>query len=170
MKTIALIFLWLRIIDTYLLLEVFFLFFLSFLSGVEACHMTCRIVSPRLGSKPLPPAMKAWNLNHWTPGEVPKMFSISKRISPIKITSQLCDFNSKCIFVIDLSLWFLAWNFMKFISNTEIEQDPTEPFLVQILSMSWPPPYAPPPFLICRKEASASLTFPEFHRADWNSC
>ena len=66
--------------------------------------MTCRIVSPRLGSKPLPPAMKAWNLNHWTPGDVPKMLSISKRISPIKITSQLCDFNSKCIFVIDLSL------------------------------------------------------------------
>ena len=125
---------------------------------------------PRPGSEPLPPAVKAWNLNHWTPGEVPKMFSIFKRISPIKITSQLCDTNSKSIFVIDLILWFLAWNLMRFIINTEIEQDPMEPFLVEILSMSWPPPHAPPPFLICRKEASASVTFPEFQRADQNSC
>ena len=36
----------------------------------EACGM----LVPQPGIKPMPPATVAWNLNHWTAGEVPACY------------------------------------------------------------------------------------------------
>ena len=38
--------------------------------------MACRILVPRRGIKPVPPAVEAQSLNHWTSREVPKLASI----------------------------------------------------------------------------------------------
>ena len=35
------------------------------------CHVACGILVPWPGIEPMPPAMEAWNLNHWTIREVP---------------------------------------------------------------------------------------------------
>ena len=34
-------------------------------------RVTCGISVPRLGMEPMPPAVEAWSLNHWTTREVP---------------------------------------------------------------------------------------------------
>ena len=34
-------------------------------------HAACRILVPRPGIKPVPPAVETWSLNHWTAREVP---------------------------------------------------------------------------------------------------
>ena len=34
-------------------------------------HQACRILALRPGIQPMPPAVEAWNLNHWTTREVP---------------------------------------------------------------------------------------------------
>ena len=47
---------------------LFFFFFFFF------GHMACRILVPRPGIKPLPPALEAQSLNHWTAREVPYTF------------------------------------------------------------------------------------------------
>ena len=46
-------------------------------SPVSACRLTCsaacRILIPRLGIEPSPPALEAWSLNHWTAREIPQL-------------------------------------------------------------------------------------------------
>ena len=37
--------------------------------------MACGILIPQPGIEPTPPALEAWNLNHWTAREVPGKFS-----------------------------------------------------------------------------------------------
>ena len=37
------------------------------------CHAACGILVPRPGIEPVRPAVEAWNLNHWTSREVPKL-------------------------------------------------------------------------------------------------
>ena len=39
--------------------------------GGALCHMTCEILVPQPGIKPMPPTMEAWCLNHWIAREVP---------------------------------------------------------------------------------------------------
>ena len=51
-----------------------FLFFLNDLFIFWPRHETCKIVVFQLGIKPLPPAVVAWSLNHWTAREVPLLF------------------------------------------------------------------------------------------------
>ena len=36
-------------------------------------HTACGTLVPRPGIEPVPPAVEAWSLNHWTPREVPKV-------------------------------------------------------------------------------------------------
>lgn len=48
---------------------IFFFFF--FCGGVEICCMACRISAPWPGMQSATPALKAWNLSHWTTKEVP---------------------------------------------------------------------------------------------------
>ena len=38
--------------------------------------MTCRILVPQLGIKPMPPSVDAQSLNHWTAREVPIFFML----------------------------------------------------------------------------------------------
>ena len=40
----------------------------------QSCHTACGILVPRPGIKPMPPAVDAWSLNHWTAREVPRNF------------------------------------------------------------------------------------------------
>ena len=35
--------------------------------------MACGILVPQLGIEPMPPALEAWSLNHWTAMEVPRV-------------------------------------------------------------------------------------------------
>ena len=34
------------------------------------CHEACRVLVPQPGIEPMPPAVEAWSLNHWTAREV----------------------------------------------------------------------------------------------------
>ena len=47
-----------------------FILFLLFIY-VWPCHTACRILVPRPGTEPVPPAVEAQSLNHWTTREVP---------------------------------------------------------------------------------------------------
>ena len=40
------------------------------------CHVACRILVPPSGIKPVPPAVEAQILNHWTTREVPLLFCL----------------------------------------------------------------------------------------------
>ena len=42
---------------------------MGFLGGL--CRTACRILVPRPGIEPTPPAVEAQNLHHWTTREVP---------------------------------------------------------------------------------------------------
>ena len=52
----------------YLCKGLMFLFLFFFLPHCTAC----RILVPRPGIEPVPSAVEAWSLNHWTTREVPK--------------------------------------------------------------------------------------------------
>ena len=44
---------------------------LFFFGGEQALHsVACRILVPRPGIEPVPPAVEGWSLNHWTAREV----------------------------------------------------------------------------------------------------
>ena len=47
-----------------------FLLFLRCFAYFRLCHAVCRILVPRPGIEPGPPALGAWSLNHWTTREV----------------------------------------------------------------------------------------------------
>ena len=47
----------------------YILFFFSFWLLCAACE----ILLPRSGIQPVPPAVEAWSVNHWTAREVPKI-------------------------------------------------------------------------------------------------
>ena len=51
--------------------KFFHFFFLKFF-GCAMWHVG--ITVPQPGIEPMPPAVEAWNLNHWTAREVPKFF------------------------------------------------------------------------------------------------
>ena len=53
----------------------FFCLFFIFWPGHEARG----ILVPRLGIKPVPPAVEAWSLNQWTVREVPSFFFLEER-------------------------------------------------------------------------------------------
>ena len=38
---------------------------------MHACGVACRILIPLPGIKPVPSAVEAWSLNHWTTREAP---------------------------------------------------------------------------------------------------
>ena len=48
-----------------------FFFFFFFFYGGRAHHMACEILVPQSRIKPVPPALEAHSLNHWTTREVP---------------------------------------------------------------------------------------------------
>ena len=50
--------------------QITFLSFFSFLFFFLPHHMACRILLPWPGIKPMPHAVEAWSLNHWTTREV----------------------------------------------------------------------------------------------------
>ena len=43
---------------------LFYFFFLIFIFWL--CHVACGILVTQPGIKPVPPALEAWSLNHWT--------------------------------------------------------------------------------------------------------
>ena len=45
--------------------------FTSSFSLYLPCHAACGILIPWPGIEPIPPALEAWSLNHWTPGKSP---------------------------------------------------------------------------------------------------
>ena len=56
-----------------------FSFNLTYFFSFWPCCSACRISVPQPGIKPVPPAMEAQSLNHWTAGEVPhKIFEECK--------------------------------------------------------------------------------------------
>ena len=59
--------------------HIFFLF-LFFFFGHVARHVGCGISVPRPGIEPAPPAVEAWNLNHWIAREVPIFFFLLLKI------------------------------------------------------------------------------------------
>ena len=48
---------------TYIYIYIYFFFF--------SCTVVCGILVPWPGIRPVPPALEAWSLNHWTAREVP---------------------------------------------------------------------------------------------------
>ena len=45
---------------------------LSFFRPIFRLYLSaCEILAPQLGIEPLPPALAAWGLNHWTASQVP---------------------------------------------------------------------------------------------------
>ena len=52
------------------------------------CHVACGILFPRPGIEPVPPAVEAQSLNHWTTREVPKMPSTCTPLSPLPSLGQ----------------------------------------------------------------------------------
>ena len=63
------------------------------------CCAVCRILGPQPGIKPTPPALEAWNLNHWTTREVPVfIFNINNNM---KVTQS-------CLFVTPWTVAHLA--------------------------------------------------------------
>ena len=48
-----------------------FFFFAFFCFCFWPHSMACRILVPQPGIEPTPPAVEAWNLNHWTTKEIP---------------------------------------------------------------------------------------------------
>ena len=54
--------------STHQLCDFFFFFW--------PCHMACGILVPQPGIAPVPPALEALSLNHWTTREVPTSFVI----------------------------------------------------------------------------------------------
>ena len=57
------------------LLNLIFLFLFIYLYIYWLCHTSCRILVPRPGIEPAPPAVEAWSLNHWTAREFPKFYT-----------------------------------------------------------------------------------------------
>ena len=53
---------------------VLLIFFKTLKKFFWPCHTTYGILVPWPGIKPLPPAVEAWSLNHWTTREVPADF------------------------------------------------------------------------------------------------
>ena len=45
------------------------------------CRAACGILVPRPGIEPVPPAVEAWSLNHWTAREVPEFLMFQSLIS-----------------------------------------------------------------------------------------
>ena len=53
--------------------------FFFFLGGGGLCCKVCGILAAQLGIEPMPLAVEAWSLNHWTIREAP-MSKVLKRI------------------------------------------------------------------------------------------
>ena len=51
------------------------------------CHMACRILAPWPEIEPVPPAMEAQCLNHWTTWEVPPHSPLKKRCEDLSLKS-----------------------------------------------------------------------------------
>ena len=43
----------------------------------RSCHVACGILVPRPGIEPMPPAMEAWRLSHWTAREIPRLLVVA---------------------------------------------------------------------------------------------
>ena len=67
-----------RIVETYGFFSYTTLDICLLIFGCTAC----RILVPRPGIKPTPPALKAWSLDHWTTREVPTLdiFNVSSHL------------------------------------------------------------------------------------------
>lgn len=64
-------------------------FFFKILSW--PCFVACKILIAGLGIKPVPPALRAWSLNHWTTGKS-RSFFFFLDIPPWMWKSLNCDF------------------------------------------------------------------------------
>ena len=57
--------------SAYFFLAVIWLVFVLCVSWL--CHRECRILVPQTGTKPMPPSVEVWGLNHWTTREFPQV-------------------------------------------------------------------------------------------------
>ena len=62
-----------KIITLYLIISMRLLTILLLLFW--SCHVACGILVPRPWIEPMPPAMEAWHLNHWTAREILKLLT-----------------------------------------------------------------------------------------------
>ena len=61
----------------WMLVFIFILFYYYHFGGPH--HAACRILVPRPGIEPMPPAVEAGSLSHWTAREVPQMLIFKNR-------------------------------------------------------------------------------------------
>ena len=54
----------------------FKLLLILFIYSSRPHHVVCKVLVPRSGMKPMPPALKAQSSNHWTAGEVPVSYTL----------------------------------------------------------------------------------------------
>ena len=54
----------------------FKLLLILFIYSSRPHHVVCKVLVPRSGTKPMPPALKAQSSNHWTAGEVPVSYTL----------------------------------------------------------------------------------------------
>ena len=78
-------------------------------------HTACGILVPGPGIEPVPPALEAWRLNHWTAREVPVCYCLSSSLKREKGTLEiacLCGWHRK---------GFLRNSFHEFFQNMETD-------------------------------------------------
>ena len=56
--------------------KIFKLLLILFIYSSRPHHVVCKVLVPRSGMKPMPPALKAQSSNHWTAGEVPVSYTL----------------------------------------------------------------------------------------------
>ena len=105
----------------FLFVCLFFGFFLIFWPR----HTACRILVPRPGIEPAPPAMKAQSLNHWTTREVPPHgfdvhFPKTNDVEHLLMCSlAVCTSSTeKCLFIYFTFFFFLIGLFVLVFSYT----------------------------------------------------
>ena len=89
----------------------FFLFF-----GHATQHVECGILVPLPGIEPTPPALEAWNLNHWINRDIPDKHVLNKRqhIS----TGDVMETCGGSIFGCHYDFWGHCWHWAGGVKDT----------------------------------------------------
>ena len=76
--------------------------------------MACGILVPRPGIKPIPPAVEAQSLNHWTAREVPSICHLNSSLpcNPGMVVTQFCLPHSFFFFLTFSVLYFICEDFL----------------------------------------------------------
>ena len=89
----------------------FFLFF-----GHATQHVECGILVPWPGIEPTPPALEAWNLNHWTNRDIPDKHVLNK--SQHISTGDVMETCGSSIFGCHYDFWGHCWHWAGGVKDT----------------------------------------------------